>query len=139
MEKIYHKIIKQNLPRVLELIDSDRTSISYGLGDRYYWAWGLIDFGNATYQGFAHGMSRLWVSGLWPYPTSKKRFLERINALFLGAKTLTRKDGSLEEAFPNEGSYCVSALIAFDLLCALDLLSSDIEDRIHLDYISRNY
>ena len=133
-ESIYIREVKQNLPRVLALIDSDRTSISYGLGDRFYWAWGLIDFGNATYQGFAHGMSRLWVSGLWPYPTSKERFFEQINALFLGAKNLTRNDGSLEEAFPNEGSYCVSALVAFDLLCALDLLSSETEDQLHLEW-----
>ncbi len=98
----------QNLLRLLALFDSDQTSISYGMGDRYYWAWGLIDFGNGTFQGAAHGMVRLWRAGLWPYPTPKEKFIARINALFVGAGRLTRKDGSLEEAFPNEGSYAPS-------------------------------
>ena len=120
--------IHRNLPRLLALFDSDQTSISYGMGDRYYWAWGLIDFGNATFQGAAHGMARLWRAGLWPYSTSKQQFVTRINELFIGAERLTRKDGSLEEAFPHEGSFCVTALVAFDLLCALDLLHTEVGD-----------
>ena len=118
----------RNVPRLLALFDNDCTSSSYGMGDRYYWAWGLIDFGNGTFQGAAHGMARLWRAGLWPCPTPKEQFIGRINALFIGAERLMRKDGSLEEAFPNEGSYCVTALVAFDLLCALDLLSAELDN-----------
>ena len=103
--------IHRNLPRLLALFDSDQTNISFGMGDRYYWAWGLIDFGNGTFQGAAHGISRLWRAGLWSYQTPKEQFIARINALFIGAGQLTRKDGSLEEAFPKEGSYCVTALV----------------------------
>ena len=114
-----------NLPRLLSLFDFDRTSSSYGFGDRYYWAWGLIDFGNGSFQGAAHGLARLWSSNLWPYPTSKTFFLDRIDAIFLASSRLVRTNGSLEEAFPNEGSYCVTALVAFDLLCAYDLLAND--------------
>lgn len=120
------KEIRANLPRLLALFDSDPTSASHGMGDRYYWAWGLIDFGNATFQGAAHGMARLWVAGLWPYDTCKSTFLARIDALVQAAKRLTRRDGSLEEAIPHEGSYCVTALVAFDLLCTLDLLDAEI-------------
>lgn len=122
----YLQEIRTNLPRLLALFDNDCTSTSFGIGDRYHWAWGLIDFGNATFQGAAHGMARLWVSGLWPYDTSKSTFLARINAIFQGSKRLTRRDGSLEEAFPYEGSYCVTALVAFDLLCTLELLATEI-------------
>jgi hypothetical protein len=121
--------IRANLPRLLSLIDGDPTSKSFGVADRYYWAWGLIDFGNATFQGMAHGMARLWKHGLWPYPTSQEKFLDRIDALFVGAASLTRSDGSLEEAFPNEGSYCVTALVAFDLLVTLDLLDEQISNQ----------
>lgn len=124
----YMDEIRSNLPRLLALFDTDRTSISHGMGDRYYWAWGLIDFGNGTFQGAAHGLARLWQAGLWPHPTPKEQFMAGIGALFAGAGRLTRNDGSLEEAFPNEGSYCVTALVAFDLLCALDLLSTEVDD-----------
>ncbi len=122
----YLQEVRINLPRLLSLFDIDRTSSSYGMGDRYHWAWGLIDFGNATFQGAAHGLARLWASGLWPYATGKSEFLARIDAMFLAASLLTRRDGSLEEAFPHEGSYCVTALVAFDLLCALNLLDTEI-------------
>lgn len=120
--------IHRNLPRLMSLFDIDRTSQSLGTGDRYYWAWGLIDFGNGTFQGAVHGMARLWQAGLWPYITSKDQFIGRISAIFAGAKWLTRNDGSLEEAFPNEGSYCVTALVAFDLLCAIDLLNAEVDE-----------
>lgn len=123
----YRQQILQVLPRMIALFDTDRTSNSYGMGDRYYWAWGLIDFGNGTFQGAAHGFARLWSHGLWPYATSREKFIQRIDALFQGAARLTRKDGSMEEAFPNEGSFCVTALVAFDLLSALDLLQSEID------------
>ena len=118
----------QVLPRLLALFDRDATSASYGMGDRYYWAWGLIDFGNGTMQGAAHGLATLWKNGFWPYPTEDTFFLQRIRSLFAAAAKLTRNDGSLEEAFPNEGSYCVTALVAFDLLCALGLLKGNLSD-----------
>ena len=88
-ENVYIKEIKANLPRILALIDKDRTSSTFGIADRYHWAWGLIDFGNGTFQGLAHGLARLWKNNLWPYQTSEKIFLDRIDALFLGAKNLT--------------------------------------------------
>ncbi len=128
IKNCYLDEVGRNLPRLLALFDSDPTSSSHGMGDRYYWAWGLIDFGNGTFQGAAHGMARLWNAGLWPYLTPKSQFIARIDALFEAAARLTRNDGSLEEAFPHEGSYCVTALVAFDLLCALDLLYTETKD-----------
>ena len=136
MTNHYFEEIKSNLPRILSLIDCDKTSKSYGIGDRYYWAWGLIDFGNATFQGCAHGFARLWKSDLWPYNTSEKVFLRRIDSLFKGTKFLTRKDGSLEEAFPLEGSFCVTASVAFDLLCSIDLLSDLLSNEKRNEYIA---
>lgn len=121
----YLDMVRQQLPRLLALFDRDRTSGSYGLGDRYHWAWGLIDFGNGTFQGAAHGLARLWRGGLWPYDTPREAFVARIDAMFLAALRLTRGDGSLEEAFPHEGSYCVTALVAYDLLAALELMAEE--------------
>jgi hypothetical protein len=125
MKSPYFEDIRHTLPRLLALMDGDRTSASFGMADRYRWAWGLIDFGNGTFQGAAHGLARLWQAGLWPYKTGRDQFLRRIDALFLGAARLARADGSMEEAFPNEGSFCVTALVAFDLLCAIELLRDD--------------
>ncbi len=126
---VYLNEVVANLPRLLSLIDKDSTSESYGVADRFYWSWGLIDFGNGTFQGMAHGLSLLWKNQLWPYKTTKKKFIDRIDLLFIGTKKLMRNNGSLEESFPNEGSYCVTALVSFDLLCTLELLKNDIDEQ----------
>ena len=46
-------------PRLLSLFDTNPLSKTYGVGDRYRWAWKLIDFGKGTFQGAAHGLARL--------------------------------------------------------------------------------
>ena len=73
--------------------------------------------------------------GLWPYDSCEDSFIEKIESLFVGAKFLTRKNGSLEEAFPNEGSYCVTALVAFDFLVTLDLLSHKISVSMRDEFV----
>ena len=135
-DSVYSQQIEQVLPQILALFDADLTSTTYGQGDRYHWAWGLIDFPNGTFQGAAHGLARLWVCGLWPYSTNRSLFLQRIDAIFSATSEMTRKDGSLEEAFPNEGSFCVTALVAYDLLCTLDLLYDINEEEVSLRWQS---
>ena len=132
----YLEEIQANLPRLLSLFDLDPTSSSYGFGDRYHWAWGLIDFPNATFQGATHGLARLWRAGLWPYPTPREGFHQRLDALIMATSRIRRNDGSLEEAFPFEGSYCVTALVAFDLLCTVDLLEPEISPDVRQRWLA---
>ncbi len=110
------------IPRLLSLYDTDPLSPTYGVGDRYRWAWKLIDFGNGTFQGAAHGMARLLVNGMLPEGVSEAAVHRRIEAMFKGAETLRYPNGSLAEAFPFESSFCVTALVAYDLLTAVWLL-----------------
>jgi hypothetical protein len=114
--------IYQNLPRLLACFDTDPVSKSYGIGDRFYWAWCLIDFGNGTFQGAANGLASLLVNQLLPFNFSEDKILQRIDSIFIGANTLRRRDGSMEESFPYEGSFCVTALVAYDLLTAIEFL-----------------
>jgi hypothetical protein len=112
------------LPRLLSLFDTDPLSVTFGIGDRYRWAWKLIDFGNGTFQGAAHGLARLLVNGMLPEGLSDAAVLRRIEAMFQGAEALRYPNGSLSEAFPFESSFCVTALVAYDLLTAMFLLES---------------
>ena len=66
MHEAYLNQVHSVLPRILSLYDTDSSSDTYGMGDRYHWAWGLIDFGNGTYQGAAHGLARLLTHDLLP-------------------------------------------------------------------------
>lgn len=110
------------LPRILAGIDRNPFSPTAGVGDRLYWAWKLQDYPNATPQGAAHGLAQLIAAEQLPEFLPIESALRRIDLMFAGAKRITRKDGSLEEAFPNEKSFCVTALIAFDILRSADLL-----------------
>lgn len=114
------------LPRVLAGFDRNPVSPTFGLGDRFHWAWGLIDFPNATFQCVVHGMARLWANGLWPYPTDADRFIARMDSAVSALPTAAARDGSLSEAFPGEGSWCVTALAAYDVLAATELMRAEI-------------
>ena len=123
------------LPRILASFDTDPLSPNFGMGDRYHWAWKCIDFGNGTFQGIAHGLARLLVYDLLPDWLGEAAVLRRIEAMFLGADRLRRSDGSLEEAFPFEGSYCVTALVAYDLLSAIQLLDDRIPNATRVRFL----
>lgn len=118
----FEREIEATLPRVLALADRDPLSPTLGVGDRQYWAWKLIDFPNATFQGVVNGLASLLSSGLLAAEV-KTAIAGRIEELVEGTRRIVRRDGSLEEAFPYERSYCVTALIAYDLLHARDDLA----------------
>ena len=117
---LYLEEVHRVLPRVLALFDADRLSPTYGQGDRRRWAWRLSDFGNGSFQGAAHGLSLLWTSKLLPDSWESDAVFQRLDSMFQGARSLLRRNGSLEEAFPYESSFCVTAQVAFDLLSAIE-------------------
>jgi hypothetical protein len=127
--------VEATLPRLLALFDSDPCSPTRGQGDRLYWAWKLKDFGNATFQGAAHGLARLLAAGLLPSWLPEHSVLGRIDALFSGARRLTRGNGSLEEAFPHESSFCVTALVAWDLLSAYTLVGDRVNESTRSEWL----
>lgn len=114
--------VRAALPRVLALFDDNPVSRTRGLGDRYHWGWKLIDFANGTYQGAAHGWARLVAAGALPEYLSDEEMIRRVRLAVDGTERIRRADGSCEEAFPWESSFCVTALVAFDLLSAADTL-----------------
>ena len=114
------------IPRILSLFDTDPLSKTYGVGDRFRWAWKLIDFGSGTFQGAANGLAQLLVNGMLPEGFSESSICRRIESMFQGAETLRDTNGSLSESFPFESSFCVTALVAYDLVTAVSLLGSRI-------------
>ena len=118
----YLKIIMNNLPRILSLFDNEKFSKTYGIGDRNYWAWAQIDYPNGTFQGFANGLSKLYKARLLDEFFTESRFIEFIGSIFEGTSKLQNRNGSLNEAFPNEQSWCVTSLVAYDLITSLQNL-----------------
>ncbi len=121
--EVYLREVTAALPRLLASFDRDPTSPTRGCGDRFFWAWKLIDFPNATFQGAANGLARLVTHRLLPEWMADDGVLHRIGAIFDATGRMTRRNGSLEEAFPHESSFCVTSLVAYDLLTAVRLLA----------------
>lgn len=131
---VYRDRVHAALPRLLALYDDDPSSPTYGAGDRLWWAWKLLDFANGTFQAAAHGLARLVVHGLLPNTISEGAARRRIDAMVRGAGSLRDGDGSLAEAFPRESSFCVTALVAHDLLLAVELLGDRLDARTRARY-----
>lgn len=124
----YQEQIDRVLPRILSMYDIDKTSSSYGCGDRFYWGWKLIDFPNGTYQAIASAIAGLFANGYLPDYLSEHKAYELIDAVFIGTENLVSTKGSLDEAFPNEASFCVTGLVAGDLLLAIERLDNEIDE-----------
>ena len=119
----YLAVIHRNLPRLLALYNIDHTHPLCGCGDRRYWAWKLTDFPNGTFQGAAFGLSTLLVSGLLPKGFSEMAIQRRVEQIIDAVPRLADKNGSLAEALPNEGSFCVTSLVLADCLGAIEVLN----------------
>jgi len=125
---IYIEALHSALPRLLSSFNADPTNEFYGAGDRLHWGWKLIDFPNGTFQGAAHGLAILIKINELPNTITEAELLRRMNSMIGGLKSITANNGSLDEALPGESSFCVTALVASDVLAARSLLEDYLSD-----------
>jgi len=132
---IYKKILAQNINKLLSLYDTDKFSNTYGYGDREFWAWKTKDFSNATLQGGVQSLAIALKLSLFKFE-QKNNVMEIIDSAILAINNIRAKNGSLEEAYPNENSFCVTALVAFDVLSAIRHLDNEISKEQKEKYLS---
>ncbi|WP_375752273.1 hypothetical protein [Vibrio sp. HN007] len=128
--------VHRNLPRLLALFNNDTSSATYGVGDRYYWGWKLIDFPNGTFQAAVGGLSSLIKHNMLPDYINEERLIERIDSLFSGTRFILNKNGSLDEALPNEYSFCVTGLVAGELILAAENLKDRVDPTVLQRWVS---
>lgn len=128
---IYENILKQNISRILSLFNLDKLSNTYGYADRSFWGWKNKDFVNGTLQGATHSLAIALKLNLFN-KTQEHLVLEIIDSSFVAIDSIKKENGSLVESYPNENSFCVTALVAFDLLSTIyylnDVLTSKKKD-----------
>lgn len=132
----YREQLLFTLPRILGYFDANPLSRTLGYGDRRFWSWKLADFPNGTFQGAARGIAHMLDAGLLPLTVDENRVLQKIEDIFLATSKIKDRDGSLVEAFPYESSYCVTALVAFDLLATIELLGERLRPQQRELYLS---
>lgn len=123
---IYKNVLKQSLSRLLALYNLDPSALTYGHGDRLYWGWKISDFPNGTMQGGVHALSIALKLGMIK---NEQFVLKAIDAMINAISRIRAKNGSMVEAYPGENSFCVTALVAFDVLSAIQNLK---------DYLSQS-
>lgn len=117
------------LPRILALADRNPLSETYGFGDRRFWAWKLADFANGTLQGPVNGLTALLAAQAFSPVIDPQKIRKKVETILDATPRIMRADGSFEEALPFEQSYCVTALVLYDHLCAVERLGDRVRDR----------
>ena len=128
---VYKEILRRNISRLLNTINLDSFSDAYGNADREFWGWKIKDFSNGTSQGCIHSLAIAYRLGIF---SDKNHLLEIVDAVFGSIQKVATKKGSMAEAYPNEHSFCVTALVAFDALSAIDFLKDEIEEEKRSSY-----
>jgi len=129
---IYKEILAENLDKLLNLYDLDPSSPTLGYGDRLYWGWKVSDFPNATMQGGVHSLAAAVKLGL---ADNDPFYLKVIDNVIRALPVIQDGKGALQEAYPNEHSFCVSALVAFDVLSSIKYLDEKISVDAKRDYL----
>jgi hypothetical protein len=125
----YSNIILYETPRLLSLQDRELYSPTYGCFDRNYWQWKFVDFPGARFQEGAFSQALLYSEEIEgsPYYQDDKMRAWSVAGMKYWAKIIGR-DGSLNEAYPNEHSFVATAFSLLSIAETYQILKSEIND-----------
>lgn len=138
---IYKKIVLSQVPRILGFGDRAQHSRTFGCFDRYYWHYKLIDFPNARFQEVVLLLALLYKENFEGNIYSAN---DRILEWILGAMEFwiqnRNRNGSVNEAYPYECSFCATSFTTYAI--AEGLISVDSDYFVDLEqtgnWLSRN-
>lgn len=100
----------RQVPRAMGLVDRDAPSPTAGCADRYYWHYKLHDAANARAQ---EACELLALAFLYRHPSNVFFGSDRVRGWAMSAvrfwENLRRGDGSFDEVYPFERSFCATA------------------------------
>jgi hypothetical protein len=119
---VYDALIGDLVSRALSMQNRNPLSRSYGCLDRNFWHLKtLVDFPSATYQQALLGLSALWGEGLEGNPYYKTRDAgEAVRSGVLYWCSIQNTDGSFNEYYQNDRSFCPTAFTTFGVASAFD-------------------
>ena len=121
--EVYAQVALSQVPRILGLENRDPQSSTSGCFDRYYWHYRLVDFSNARFQEAALLLALL---SQHDFPRNRYYGHERVREWAIGGiefwSHIQRRDGSFDEAYPNEHSFVATAFTTYAITEAMLLL-----------------
>jgi hypothetical protein len=118
--------VDQTIRHLLSQQDRDPHSPSYGCFDRKYWAWKLVDFPEATFQRNIHAMALSYKDTNSPFCASPVLQKSILAGLTFAAK-IQHRNGSFDQAFPNEQSFGATAFLLHALGETFLMFSQDMD------------
>jgi hypothetical protein len=105
----YFAQVRRCLQRAYGLIDRDPSSPSYGSADRAFWYYRtIVDSPSAAWQQLMLGFAMLSQhQGL--APTEREQLIRLARATLMRWSAIQHRDGSFDEWYRNERSYCATA------------------------------
>ena len=115
LKKVRHKV-ERACRHLLSEQNRDRYTPTYGCFDRRYWGWKLVDYPEATFQRNVYPLA--WLLGqAEQHSIGTASTLQEAVVAGLGfAVNIQHKDGSFDQAFPNERSFGATAFLLHPLL-----------------------
>ena len=119
------RVIRQ-VPRILGLGDRRKGSGTAGCFDRYYWHYRFHDWSNARFQEAAYLLALVWDTPHELNPFAKNDSVREwaIDAINFWS-SIRHGDGSVDELYPWERSFCATAFTAVSCLESARLLNVD--------------
>ena len=118
----YDVLMGDLVSRALSMLNRNPLSRHHGCLDRNFWHFKtLVDFPSATYQQAVLGLSALWAEPLENSPYFRARDLgEAVRSAVLYWCEIQNSDGSFNEYYENDRSFCPTAFTTFSVASAFD-------------------
>ncbi len=126
---IFKEIAARQAFRILSLCDRYKESSTFGCFDRNYWHYKIIDLPNARYQEAILYLTILYANNIEPQIYRNRKLFEFIKGALAFWGDIQNKDGSFNEVYPYERSFCATAFSTYaateSCIILPDLLDSD--------------
>lgn len=127
------KTIAALIPRIFSSLDTNPLSPTYGCFDKAYWWYKTKDFPCARLQEAVLALALLYSKNASYHTSSVKALIEAALHFTLN---IQHANGSFDEWYPRENSYCATAFVTYAVSETLLLLKKEISPKLEEKVIS---
>ena len=127
---IFKKKAYKHIKRLLGLVDIEVDSVTFGCADRYYWHYKLHDYYNARFQETVLILAFVYLDQN-NFLYKNKKSLDLIKGIINFWLNNLNRNGSVNEIYPYEQSFCATSFSSYIITEAILLLGLQDEYQDH--------
>ena len=120
--------IQRKIDYILSHLDRDLFSKTAGSFDRLFWGWKLKDYSDASLQRLIYSLTNYYYN-VDNSLCDGELFLTWIIKAFEYLRKIQHKDGSFDQAFPNEHSHGATAFLLYDCARTYEIIQAKLEHK----------